>query len=65
MSKFDINVIKDPTMFKVNVLPAHADFIPYSSVKELEEHSADAKDRVCYDTSLRMSLNGIWKFSYS
>ncbi len=65
MKEFDNNIIKDPKVFKVNVLPAHADFIPYASVKECESHSGDAKDRVVYDTSLRMSLNGIWKFSYA
>ncbi|MCR5656702.1 MAG: DUF4981 domain-containing protein [Butyrivibrio sp.] len=65
MSKFDVSIISNPKIFKENVLPAHADFIPYGSEAELKSHSIFAKDRVVYDSSLRKSLNGVWKFSYA
>ncbi len=65
MDRFDYGIIADPKVFKINTLPAHADFIPYASEAECDSKSHLAKDRVPYDTSLRMSLNGIWKFSYA
>ena len=65
MKDFDISIIKDPKVFKVGALPAHSDFIPYASMDECMAHSDKAKDRILYDTSLRMNLGGFWKFSYS
>ena len=55
MEKFDYEIVKDPKVFKVNVLPSASDHIAYRSEEEL----------AAGETSLRYSLNGIWKFSYA
>ncbi len=55
MSIFDFNKVKDPEYFKENVLPAHSDHIAYASDDELAEGVS----------SLRLSLNGLWKFHYA
>lgn len=55
MSKFDINILKNPEIFEQNRLPAHSDHIAYASEKERSTGS----------TSLRKYLNGVWKFSYA
>ena len=52
---FNYEKIKDPTFFKENVLPA------YAAVDLFE--SSDAYRRG--ESGLRMSLDGIWKFSYA
>lgn len=55
MSQFDHQKVKDPQFFKENVLPAHSAHKIYKNKREyLNKHS-----------SLIMSLNGIWKFSYA
>ncbi len=48
-------MVKDPAVFADGRLPAHADFVPYASAAELEAG----------ETSLRMSLDGVWKFHYA
>ncbi len=53
--EFDESILSDPEVFKINVLPAHSDHTAYASLREL------AAER----TSLRYSLNGLWKFSYA
>ena len=55
MSDFDINVLKDPLFYKENRLKAHSDHLLFASE---EERSTGA-------TSLRMCLNGKWRFAYS
>ena len=55
MKNFDVNILKNPEIFMQNRLPAHSDHIAYAS--EFERSSGR--------TSLRMSLNGLWKFSYA
>ena len=65
MNTFNRDIIKNPGIFKENVLDAHADFIAYSSEEELRTKEISSRDRIIYDSSLRMSLNGVWKFYYS
>ncbi len=55
MAKFDYSKVKDPAFFKENVLAAHSSHIAYGNKREL----FDGK------SSLRASLDGIWKFSYA
>ncbi len=55
MKNFSFEMVKDPEIFKDNVLPAHADFKAYATDDELEEGAS----------SLRISLNGLWKFHYA
>ena len=55
MDKFEYSFIADPEVFKDNVLPAHGDFVSFATEDELAEG----------DTSLRISLNGLWKFHYA
>lgn len=60
VSGFDPSIIDDPERFKENTLPAHSDHIAYASRQEME---ADPDGEGI--TSLRCSLNGLWKFSYA
>ena len=55
MSKFNLDILKNPEVFCENRLPAHSDHIIYAS----EEERSSGR------TSLRKSLNGLWKFSYA
>lgn len=55
MITLDMNLLKDPTIYEQNRLPHHADFTAYASAAEAEKK----------ESSLRMSLNGIWKFAYA
>ena len=55
MKEFDYNIVKDPAVFKVNALPAHSDHTAFASAEEMREGSS----------SLRASLNGLWKFHYA
>lgn len=55
MDRFDFGIVKDPEVFMQNRLPAHSDHVCYASVHELREAKS----------SLRMDLNGLWKFSYA
>lgn len=55
MITLDMNILKDPTIFEQNRMPHHADFTAYASVAEVAKK----------ESSLRMSLNGIWKFAYA
>ncbi|MBF1014219.1 MAG: beta-galactosidase, partial [Lachnospiraceae bacterium] len=52
---FDFNKIKDVSFFKENALPAKATFIPYGNEEEIKERKS----------SLRVSLDGLWKFAYA
>lgn len=47
--------LTDPTVFRVNQLPTHSDHVCYRTLKEVDSG----------ETSLRLSLNGSWKFAYS
>ena len=51
----DLNWLTDPTVFRVNRLDAHSDHVCYASA---EEAAAGA-------TSLRQSLDGVWRFTWS
>lgn len=55
MKNFSLDMVKNPEVFKDNVLPAHADFVAYATEDELREKSS----------SLNISLNGLWKFHYA
>ena len=56
MREFDFErVVKNPAVFAEGRLPAHADFTPYRNEAELSVG----------ETSLRCSLNGIWRFHYT
>lgn len=71
---FDYNVVKDPSVFKINVLPACADHVAYRDEAEAEKaekmrHAGKDGASLLTDetrgSSLRMSLNGLWKFHYA
>ena len=49
------DIVKNPSVFSDGRLPAHADFVPYRNAAEL----------AAGETSLRMPLDGIWRFRYS
>ena len=55
MNQFDYGKVKNPEFFRENRLEAHSDHVSYRSHEEQREGK----------TSLRMSLNGLWKFSYA
>ena len=55
MKTFDFNIVKNPEIFEQNRLPAHSDHVAYASWFEEEEKA----------TKYRMSLDGLWKFSYA
>lgn len=55
MTQSDYNKIKDPEFFKDHVLPAHAALNFYASEREAARG----------ESSLKQSLDGIWKFSYA
>lgn len=55
MKQFDKNILKNPKIYQEKRLPAHSDHIAYASEDE----------RSLRQTSLRYSLNGMWKFSYA
>ena len=55
MNDFSFDIVKNPEIFSENRLPAHSDHICYASEGEMGVRR----------TSLRMSLNGLWKFSYA
>lgn len=51
----DLNWLTDPTVFRVNRLDAHSDHVCYASRDELARG----------ETSLRQSLDGLWRFAWS
>ncbi len=55
MAEFHYDKVKDPVFFKENVLPAHAEAVLYRNREEFCRGKS----------SLRMPLDGIWKFSYA
>jgi len=55
MSTFDYRILADPAVFKVHVRPAHSD---HTSFRNTAEAAAGR-------TSLRASLNGLWRFHYA
>ena len=56
MKQFDFNaIVKNPAVFADGRLPAHADFTTYRNEAEL----------LLGETSLRHSLDGVWRFRYS
>ena len=55
MNRFDIEMIKNPHIFKVGCIPAHSDHVFYASSEEMKAGK----------TSFRFSLDGIWKFAYA
>ena len=48
-------VVKDPGLFAEGRLPAHSDHVPYRTAAEMRAG----------ETSLRMSLDGVWRFHYA
>lgn len=63
MITLDLNILKDPMIYEQNRLPHHADFMAYAS--EAEAAAAEKNPQGMQKSSLRMSLNGIWKFAYA
>lgn len=55
IAAFDEQILGDPRVTAQNTLPPHAGFESYASQDELDAHSS----------SLRMTLNGLWKFAYA
>ncbi len=56
MKTFDFDsIVKNPSVFADGRLPAHADYVPFRSEAEL----------ALGETSLRMPLDGVWRFRYS
>ena len=56
MNTFDFDaIVRNPSIFADKRLPAHADFVPYRKSAEL----------AVGESSLRMPLDGIWRFRYS
>ncbi len=55
MAEFQYSIIKNPEIFMENRMPAHSDHRYYSCEKSAAEKDEDFK----------VSLNGIWKFSYA
>ena len=53
MKKFDFAIVKDPKIYQENRLPAHSDHVCMPNWFEGEHNS------------FRMSLDGLWKFSYA
>lgn len=53
MKRFDYAIVKDPKIFQENCLPAHSDHESMPNWFEGEHNS------------FRMSLDGLWKFSYA
>lgn len=56
MNGFTYERVKDPGYFRENRLDGHSDHVAYASREEAE---------VSGKTSLRESLNGLWKFHYA
>ena len=52
---FDVSKLKDPMFFEENRVAAHSDHMAYADMKELSRG----------ETSLRYSLNGLWKFHHA
>lgn len=55
MRQFDYAQVKNPEFFKENRMDAHSDHVWYRSMEEKEKG----------ESSFRVSLNGLWKFSYA
>lgn len=55
MQKFDYNQVKNPEFFSDGCIPAHSDHVYYGSAAEY--HAGKML--------MRVSLNGMWKFSYA
>ena len=55
MSEFDYRKVSDPLYFKENRLAAHSDHVCFRSWEE---------ERIG-QSSLRFSLDGVWKFFYA
>lgn len=55
MSQFDYNKVKNPEFFRENRLDAHSDHVWYR----------DSMEEKTGKSSFRLSLNGLWKFSYA
>ena len=63
-SGFDLSILADPAVFKVNCLPAHSDHMFFADERELEKGAGEPAG-TAGSSVLRYSLNGLWKFSYS
>ena len=56
MKTFDFEaIVKNPSVFADGRLPAHADFMPFRNAAEL----------AAGESSLRLPLDGVWRFRYS
>lgn len=55
MKEFNMEVLKNPKVFQLNRMEAHSDHICYASLQEMRNKKS----------SLRMDLNGLWKFAYA
>lgn len=55
MNTFNYNIVRNPEIFKVNVMPAHSDHTAYENEQQM----------FAGKTGMRYSLNGLWKFHYA
>lgn len=53
--EFDYRIVENPRIYEQNRMEAHADFVLYKNELELAQK----------ESSMRYSLNGMWKFSYA
>lgn len=61
-NKADLKWLSDPEVFAVGREPAHSDHFYFDSEKEMQNWRDNGAN--C-STSLRQSLNGLWKFAYA
>lgn len=62
VQQWDYGWLADPEVFEVNRIPAHSDHSYFLSTEELKRGEEKEPGK---EMSLRRSLNGTWKFSYS
>ena len=55
MREFNVGILKNPEIFQINRMEAHSDHVAYASLGEMKQKKS----------SLRMYLNGLWKFAYA
>lgn len=77
---FDYGMLSDPHVYKVNALPAHSDHVVYTDMNEMLRAGMMLKDCLkraaagedmkrpvdeTFFSSMRLSLNGFYKFHYA
>ena len=77
---FDYGMLSDPHIYKINALPAHSDHVVYTDMNEMLRAGMMLKDCLkraaagedmkrsvdeTFFSSMRLSLNGFYKFHYA